>query len=102
MILRKSMPFALLTLLMTFYNRIDSVIINKLLPAEVYDIQAGIYAHAYRILEATNQIAFLFAVLLLPLFSHLIKKKQKLSHIINISFSLLLVGTFISGGVLFL
>ena len=93
MILRKSLPFALLTLLMTFYNRIDSVMISKLLPAGHGAIQAGIYAHAYRILEATNQIAFLFAVLLLPSFSHLIKEKQKITHIIKISFSLLFVST---------
>jgi O-antigen/teichoic acid export membrane protein len=95
MILRKSLPFALLTLLMTFYNRIDTVMIGKLLPKEVGELQAGIYAHAYRILEATNQISFLFAVLLLPLFSHLISQKQKLNNIIRVSFSLLFVGTFI-------
>ena len=93
MILRKSLPFALLTLLMTFYNRIDTVMLGKLLPDNIGAIQSGIYAHAYRILEATNQIAFLFAVLLLPLFSHLIKHSQKLIHIIKISFSLLFVGT---------
>lgn len=97
MILRKSAPFALLTLLMTFYNRIDSVILDKLLPDETGDIQAGIYAHAYRIMEATNQMSFLFAVLLLPLFSHLIKAKEfiNLAHIARVSFSLLFVGTLI-------
>lgn len=97
MILRKSAPFALLTLLMTFYNRIDSVMINKLLPETIGDIQSGIYAHAYRILEATNQISFLFAVLLLPLFSHLIKSKEVnvLSNIARVSFSLLFVGTLL-------
>jgi len=93
MILRKSLPFALLILLMNFYNRIDTVMLGKLLPTTDGNIQAGIYAHAYRILEATNQIAFLFAVLLLPLFSHLIKQSQKLVHIIKLSFSLLFVGT---------
>ena len=93
MILRKSLPFALLTLLMTFYNRIDTVMIGKLLPKGEGAIQAGIYAHAYRILEATNQIAFLFAILLLPTFSHLIKQGQKMTHIIKIAFSLLFVST---------
>jgi len=93
MILRKSMPFALLTLLMTFYNRIDTVMLGKLLPADIGHIQAGIYAHAYRILEATNQMSFLFAVLLLPLFSHLIKQKLALNNIIRVSFSLLFVAT---------
>lgn len=97
MILRKSAPFAVLTLLMTFYNRIDSVMLGKLLPDNVGDIQAGIYAHAYRILEATNQISYLFAVLLLPLFSHLIKSKEilDLTNIARVSFSLLFVGTVI-------
>lgn len=95
MILRKSLPFALLTLLMTFYNRIDTVMIGKLLPKEMGELQSGIYAHAYRILEATNQMSFLFAVLLLPLFSHLISQKQKLNNIIRVSFSLLFVGTLV-------
>lgn len=95
MILRKSMPFALLTLLMTFYNRIDTVMIDKLLPKEIGNIQSGIYAHAYRILEATNQISFLFAILLLPLFSHLIKAKESLINIVRVSFSLLFVATSI-------
>jgi len=82
---------------MTFYNRIDSVLLDKLLPGNTGEIQAGIYAHAYRILEATNQISFLFAVLLLPLFSHLIKSKEivDLTNIARVSFSLLFVGTLI-------
>lgn len=95
MILRKSAPFALLTLLMTFYSRIDAVMLGKLLPDQMGDTQAGIYAHAYRILEATNQMSFLFAVLLLPLFSHLIKQKLQLNKIIKVSFSLLFVATTI-------
>lgn len=93
MILRNSMPFALLTLLMTFYSRIDTVMLNKLLPESIGDTQAGIYAHAYRILEATNQMSFLFAVLLLPLFSHLIKQKLQLDKIIQVSFSMVFVAT---------
>ncbi|MCE3281074.1 MAG: hypothetical protein K0S44_3265 [Bacteroidetes bacterium] len=32
MILKKSLPFAILTLLMSFYNRIDSVMIERILP----------------------------------------------------------------------
>lgn len=93
MILRKSLPFAVLSLLMVFYIRIDSVMLGKLLPKEQGEIQSGIFAHAYRILEATNQISFLFAVLLLPLFSYLIKKKEELGQILKASFSLLFVGT---------
>ncbi len=93
MIMRKSMPFALLTLLMTIYNRIDTVMMGKLLNEEISAEQAGIYAHGYRILDATNQISFLFAVFLLPLFSHMIKQGQELIKIIKISFSILIVAT---------
>jgi O-antigen/teichoic acid export membrane protein len=35
--------------------------------------QAGIYANGFRFFEAANNIAFLFASLLLPLFSNLLK-----------------------------
>lgn len=94
-ILRKSFPFALLTLLMMFYNRVDTVLIGKLLPEQEAHIQAGIYAHAYRILDAVNQIAFLFAVLLLPLFSHLIQERKPIKSIVKMSFSLLFAGAFI-------
>ncbi|MDQ3048702.1 MAG: oligosaccharide flippase family protein, partial [Bacteroidota bacterium] len=67
MILKKSLPFAILTLLMSFYNRIDSVMIERLLPDG--DVQSGLYAQAFRLLDATNMIAFLTAGMLLPVFS---------------------------------
>jgi O-antigen/teichoic acid export membrane protein len=93
MILRKSAPFAMLILLMAFYNRIDTVMLEKLLPDVEGEIQVGIYAHAYRILDAANQISYLFAVFLLPLFSHMIKMKSKLDAIIIPSFSIIFIGT---------
>jgi len=68
MIIKQSFPFAVLVLLMTFYNRIDPVMIERLLPDKLGDEQAGIYASAYRLLDASNMIAYLFSVLLLPLF----------------------------------
>jgi O-antigen/teichoic acid export membrane protein len=95
MILRKSAPFAILILVMTFYNKIDTIMLEKLLPGVEGEIQVGIYAHAYRILEATNQISYLFAILLLPLFSHMIKKGNKLDIIIVPTFSIIIIGTFI-------
>lgn len=89
MILKKSLPFALLVLLMAQYNRIDTVIIERLLPDRIGDEQSGIYAQAYRLLDAANMIAFLFAVLLLPLFSRMIKLKQSVEDLVRLSFSLL-------------
>ena len=87
MILRKSLPFAILILLMSFYNRMDAVMIERLIPEGAE--QAGIYAQAYRLLDAANMIAFLFAGLLLPMFSHLIKNKEAVNHLLELSYSLI-------------
>ena len=63
-ILRQSYPFAILILLMSFFNRVDSVMIERLLDGGKE--QAGIYAQSFRVLDALSQFAVLFAGLLLP------------------------------------
>lgn len=94
-ILRKSMPFALLILLMTFYNRIDSIMIERLLPNGAF--YSGIYAQGFRILDAANMFAFLFATLLLPMFSHMLKKKEDVAALVKLSFSLLFIPAVVLG-----
>lgn len=89
MILKKSFPFAILYLLMSFYNRIDSVMIERILPDSIASFEAGIYASAFRLLDALVMIAYLFSVILLPLFSKMLKDREDLSPIIKTSFSLL-------------
>lgn len=89
MIMKKSFPFAVLILLMTFYNRIDSVLLERLIPGEAGDREAGIYASAYRLLDAANQFAYLFAVLLLPIFSRMIRQKEDPGGMVKLSYSLL-------------
>ena len=89
MIIKKSLPFALLVLLMAQYNRIDTVIIERILPEKSGDYQVGIYAQAYRLLDAANMIAYLFAILLLPLFARMIKLKLSVENLVKMSFSLL-------------
>lgn len=89
MILKKSLPFALLFLLMSFYNRIDSVMIERLLPVQLGAREAGIYASAFRLLDALVMIAYLFSVILLPLFSKMLKNREDVSAIVKSSFSLL-------------
>lgn len=89
MILKKSLPFAILVLLMTFYNRVDSVMLERILPNGAE--QSGIYAKAYRLLDASNMIAYLFASLLLPMFAKMIKQNQNIEELIKLSFSLLIV-----------
>jgi len=88
-IIRKSFPFALLILLMTFYNRIDSVMLERIL--DNGKEQAGIYAQSFRILDAAGMFAFLFAGLLLPIFSRMIKKGQDIGEMVRLSFTLIIV-----------
>lgn len=89
MIIKNSFPFAILVLLMTFYNRIDSVMLERMLPNGAE--QAGIYASAYRLLDAVNMIAYLFAVLLLPIFSKMLKEKLPVDDLVRVAFILLFI-----------
>lgn len=90
-ILKRSFPFALLILLMMFYNRIDSVMLERLISGSEGREQSGIYAHAYRLLDAVNNIAYLFSILLLPLFATQIKRKESIDNLAKLSFSILFV-----------
>lgn len=95
MILKKSLPFAILTLLMSFYNRIDSVMIERMLPDG--DVQSGIYAQGFRILDATNMIAFLVAGVLLPVFSKMLKHKESVEPLVKLISRLLLTPAIVIG-----
>lgn len=88
-ILKQSLPFALLVLLMSFYYRLDSVMIDRMLPDG--RLQAGIYAQAYRLLEGFNMFGYLFAALLLPIFSRMIKNKESITRLVNTSFNLIFI-----------
>ncbi len=95
MILKKSMPYAVLVLLMAFYNRLDSVMIEKILPGDLGKEQSGIYAKGFRLLDAANQIAYLFSVQLLPLFSRMVKQKENIENVVKLAFTLLLTPALI-------
>lgn len=88
-ILKQSYPFAILILLMSFFNRFDSVLLERLL--EDGKTQAGIYAQSYRILDSVNMFAVLVAGMLLPIFSRMIKKEESVGEMIKLSFSIVFV-----------
>lgn len=90
MILKKSFPFAILVLLMTFYNRLDSVMIERIIGGEEGAHEAGIYAKGFRLLDAANMIAYLFSVQLLPIFSRMIKYRESVENLVKLAFSLLI------------
>ena len=93
--LRKSYPYALLILLMSFYNRIDSVMLERLLPNPLGKEQAGIYAHSFRLLDAVSMFGVLFAGLLLPIFAKMIKQKEPVGQMVQLSYTLIIVPAII-------
>jgi O-antigen/teichoic acid export membrane protein len=58
------------------------------------NVQSGIYAQSFRLLDAANMIPFLFATLLLPIFSRMIKTAESIEPLLKFAFSLLLVISF--------
>ena len=89
LILKKSFPFALLYLLMSLYCRIDAVMIERILPVEIATTEAGIYASVFRLLDALVMISYLFSVILLPLFSKMLKEEEDIGGIVRSATSLL-------------
>lgn len=88
-IIKQSFPFALLVLFMSFYNRIDSVMLERLLPSGTGNEQVDIYAKAFRLLDAVNMIAYLFSVILVPIFARLIKDKSPVEGMVKLSFTII-------------
>ncbi len=87
MIIKQSAPYALLVLLMMLYYKVDSVMLERMLPNGRQ--QAGVYATAYRLLDASNNISFLFSVLLLPIFARMITLGQKVNQVVRLAVSML-------------
>jgi O-antigen/teichoic acid export membrane protein len=80
---------------MAFYNRIDSVLIERLLPDPLGKEQAGIYGQAFRLLDAVSMFGVLFAGLLLPIFSKMIKDRENIGPMVLLSYSLIIVPAII-------
>ncbi len=87
-IARETMPYAVIYFLMTTYYRIDGVMLEKL-QGENGAAESGIYAQGYRIMEALNNIGYLFAGILLPLFSYRIAHKLEVKSLLKSGFSII-------------
>ena len=62
---------------MAGYNRIDPVMLQRLSPAGTGNMNAGIYAGAFRLLDALTMVAYLASVPLLPVFSKMTHNLQR-------------------------
>jgi O-antigen/teichoic acid export membrane protein len=89
-LIKQSIPFALAILMMSMYTRVDAVMIERLLH-ETGSYETGIYAASYRLLDAANMIPFLFASILIPVFSRNLEYNQEFRPLLYGSLKLLLV-----------
>ncbi len=92
-IIRQSYPFAILVLLMSVYNWSGMVILERIV--DNGQEQAGIYAQGNRLLDAVSMFGYLFAALLLPMFSKMIKDKENITQLLQLSTLLLIVPAII-------
>jgi O-antigen/teichoic acid export membrane protein len=90
--LKESWPYALLFLLMMAYHRVDAIMLERLAPGGA--VQAGWYAMGYRLFEAANMMGFLFATLLLPYFTRMLRKQEDVRPLAAAVSQVLWVGGF--------
>jgi len=86
---KKSYPFALIILFMTFYYRIDAFMIERLL--ENGAEKAGAYAQSFRLFDVANNFVFLFTGLLFPMLSKAISKNENISATVQMVAQVLLI-----------
>lgn len=92
-IVLQCLPFVLALIFMTTYNKLDGVMLSRLLSDDNY--QAGVYASAYRIYDAANMTGYLFAALLLPMFSANIAHRDTLVELVNIGVKYIFIMSWI-------
>jgi len=91
-ILKKSMPYALMLLLTSLYTRMDAILLPRLIADGNYE--TGVYGAGFRLLDMCNMFAFLFAGLLLPMFSKSIHTGQPVRPLLRIGYQLMWVYTW--------
>lgn len=87
-ILKAGIPYALVALFMTLYWRMDTVMLERILPDG--KLQAGAYAQSFRLFDAFAMIPVMFGGLLLPVFSRELSSSHDLRPIVSVASKMLL------------
>lgn len=90
-LLKKGLPYAVITLFMSMYYRLDAVMLQKLLEDGNY--WSGIYAQGYRIFDMLNNFTFLFVAILFPLCTRMISKDENIWPVIQTAVKFLILPT---------
>jgi O-antigen/teichoic acid export membrane protein len=98
-IFRKSIPYATFMLIGGLYNRLDGIMLEKIGPQG--PVAAGEYAQGFRFFEAACMFAYLFAVLLLPIYARMLKQREAVKPMVETAARLLL-GTGMATAIFFL
>ena len=85
----RSYPYAVLVLFMSVYARVDAVMLERMIGAA----EAGVYAYGYRLFDAANQFGYLFAMLLMPMFSRMLAQNEKVQQLAESGFAALYMFT---------
>ncbi len=86
--IKESLPYALLIILMTLYTRSDALLLKNF--AAISEV--SFYAQAYRLIDALYMFAMVFAGLLFPMFAKQIKNDPKQLEVLTLQASQLLLG----------
>jgi O-antigen/teichoic acid export membrane protein len=74
------LPFALVVFLMSVHVRADGFLLERIHPEGAHE--AGIYAAAYRLLDASNMVGYLIASFFMPFIARLWSERQPLEKTI--------------------
>ena len=78
--IKQLLPFSLFMFLVLAYNKIDSIMLERMLDNGA--LESGIYAAAYRLLDALSMIPILFASFFYPLISKLLVTQRDIKKLI--------------------
>jgi len=90
-LLKKSLPYALVVLLMGLYARMDTILLERWSGDKT---DAGYYSFAFRLLDLANMVGVLFGGLLLNMFSRYLQDFNALRKLFWLAFWLL-VGAYV-------
>lgn len=83
-ILKLCWPYVWILVFMTFYTRMDAVLLSHWIDDNHY--QTGIYAACFRFFDAANMATFIFGSLLFAMFSRNISDHKVLSSLTDLGF----------------
>jgi O-antigen/teichoic acid export membrane protein len=86
---KSALPFGIIVLLMSVHYRLDGFLLERIHPNGAYE--AGLYAGAYRLLDAANMIGYLLASFLLPFIARQWSLKKSVDDVVLNSRHLLLL-----------